>query len=468
VRTTAAATAIVAVALALGGVVLVALLRASLVDDVQTAAQLRAGEVVALLDSGRPLGELAVDHAEESAVQVLDRGGAVLAASANMAGRPPMADLAPGAAVDVAELPIGDDNGYRVVAAGTRDGGFLVLVARTLDPAFESSAAVTDILLAGIPILIVLVGATTWAVTGRALRPVEDLRREVATISGSALARRVPQPAGDDEIARLARTMNAMLDRLQAARDRQARFVADASHELRNPIASIRHQLETALARPDRGAQAELMSGLLAEDLRMERLVTDLLVLARADEHTLTRHRRPVDLDDIVLAEAGRLRASGAVRVDATTVSAGRVDGDPTQLRCLVRNLVDNAERHARSTVRLGLRVEAGLLRLTVADDGAGIAEADRERIFERFTRLDDARDRDRGGAGLGLAIVAEVVRAHAGSVHVEPGRGARFVVVLPSTEDGDDSAWVKHPVGRVRRRSPFPHERNPDGNALQ
>jgi signal transduction histidine kinase len=425
----------VGVALTLGGVVLVLLLRTALTSDIQTAAVLRAQDVVGLLESGRPPSELAVENAEESVIQVLNQEGSVVAASKNIAGQPPIARLAVGEATTVNRLPIGDDRSYRVVARATRDRRFTVLVARTLDLRGESSAVVTRILVAGIPILVLLVGATTWAVTGRALRPVENIRRDVAIISDGELNRRVPQPDGDDEIARLARTMNAMLDRLQGSRDRQVRFVSDASHELRNPIASIRHQIEIALANPGLTDVTRLASGLLAEELRMEQLVAGLLMLARTDEDALTRNRHLVDLDDLVLLEAGRLRERGVVRVDATAVSAGRVTGDPSQLRSLVRNLVDNAERHARSRVSFGLRVAGGRLLLTVADDGEGIDDGDRERIFERFTRLDDARSRDRGGAGLGLAIVAEVARTHGGSVRVESKSGALFVVTLPAVD---------------------------------
>jgi signal transduction histidine kinase len=281
----------------------------------------------------------------------------------------------------------------------------------------------------------VLVAFTTWIVTGRTLHPIEGIRREVATISGSELSRRVPQPRGDDEVARLARTMNAMLDRLQDSRDRQRRFVSDASHELRSPVATIRHELEVALAHPDQTTVEALAADLLAEDLRLEGLVEDLLLLARADEDTLSLIARPVDLDDLVLAEAARLRRRGIVRVDTSSLSAGRVAGDPAQLTRLVRNLADNAERHARSVVSLALGARSGQLTLTVGDDGDGITEADRVRIFERFTRLDGARTRDAGGAGLGLAIVAAVARVHGGTVHVEPGPGARFVVVLPAID---------------------------------
>jgi signal transduction histidine kinase len=186
----------------------------------------------------------------------------------------------------------------------------------------------------------------------------------------------------------------------------------------------------------------ELGSDLLAEDVRMAEVVEDLLLLARADEDILRVDRHPVDLDDLLLAEAARLRQRGTVTVDTTAVSAGRVVGDWSQLARLVRNLVDNAERHAASTVRLGLDVRSAKAILTVADDGAGVPASERERIFERFTRLDEARDRDSGGAGLGLAIVAEVARAHGGSARVEGDTGAQFVVTLPSVDadERDDS----------------------------
>jgi signal transduction histidine kinase len=167
----------------------------------------------------------------------------------------------------------------------------------------------------------------------------------------------------------------------------------------------------------------------------MAEVVEDLLLLARADEDILRVDRHPVDLDDLLLAEAARLRQRGTVTVDTTAVSAGRVLGDWSQLARLVRNLVDNAERHAASTVRLGLDVRSGKATLTVADDGAGVPASERERIFERFTRLDEARDRDSGGAGLGLAIVAEVARAHGGSARVEGDTGAQFVVTLPAVD---------------------------------
>lgn len=439
VRTTAGASLVLGVWLVVSGVGLMLLLRWGLTDTIRTGAEQRAENVAALLDAGVVLGSSALDDQDASLIQVLGADRTVLAASSTITGRPAIADLGPEQVRTLDHVPVDTTNPYLAVARGTGDGR-VVLVARSLESVTESMAVVGGGLLVGLPVLLTLVTLTTWVVTGRALRPVTAIRREVAAISATELSRRVTQPRAQDEIGRLARTMNTMLDRLQGSRDRQHRFVSDASHELRNPLASIRHQLEVALAHPERTSIAALAPDLLAEELRMERLVEDLLLLARADEDTLTVNHRPVDLDDLVLAEAARLRQRGKVQVDATAVGAGRLLGDRTQLTRLVRNLTDNAERHAAAHVRLALVSRSGQVKLTVADDGAGILPADRVRIFDRFTRLDSARARDDGGAGLGLAIVAAVAAAHGGTVHVDSDsevgeHGATFMVALPATE---------------------------------
>jgi signal transduction histidine kinase len=212
--------------------------------------------------------------------------------------------------------------------------------------------------------------------------------------------------------------------------------VADASHELRSPLAVIRQHAEVALAHPERTDTAKLAGTVRAEGDRMHRLVEDLLLLARADEGTVSIRRQPVDLDDVVFDVAAGLRQSSPLRVDTTAVSAGRVAGDQSQLRRMVQNLADNAACHARATIGFVLREDAvGTTQLCVDDDGPGIADADRQRVFERFVRLDGARARDAGGSGLGLAIVAEIVAAHGGTVTVgtSPLGGARFEVAFPS-----------------------------------
>lgn len=437
-RTTAAAAAVVSVALVIGAVALVAVLRRNLVENVETSARLRAKDVAAVLETGQSPEELAVDDEESSLVQVLNDDGRVVASSRNITGEAAILQLRPGGARTVRGLPI-DRGAYRVVAEAARTprGPFVVLVARELEPVDHTVAAVMGLLAAGLPALVLLVAVTTWIVAGRALRPVEAIRAEVTAITDDQLGRRVPETDGRDEVARLARTMNAMLERLEAARDRQRRFISDASHELRSPIATIRHEAETALANPADTDAVALARDVLEEDLRMQALVEDLLVLARSDEGSVALNRRPVDLDDVLLAEVSRLRGRGNVRVDGSAISAGRVEGDPGQLVRVVRNLVDNAERHAANTVTLALRGDSTTVVLEVVDDGPGIEPDERERVFERFTRLDDSRTRGTGGYGLGLAIVREVIRSHGGTVRIADASagGARFVIELPAGE---------------------------------
>ncbi|WP_425576545.1 sensor histidine kinase [Nocardioides nanhaiensis] len=268
--------------------------------------------------------------------------------------------------------------------------------------------------------------------TGRALRPVERMRAEVAEISDDRLDRRVPVPGSRDEVHRLALTMNEVLARLETSRERQQRFVSDASHELRSPLASIRQTAEVSQAHPGALPEGELAEAVLEEGLRMQRIVEQMLVLTRADERGV-RPREEVDLDDLVLGQARRVAREG-LRVDTRGVGPARVVGDTAALTQVVRNLADNAARHAASRLAVGLVEQQGGAVLFVDDDGAGVPPAERERVFERFVRLDESRSRDAGGSGLGLAIVREIVRAHGGEAHVEdsPLGGARFVVRLP------------------------------------
>jgi signal transduction histidine kinase len=331
--------------------------------------------------------------------------------------------------------PVGEGGSFRAFTESvtTPTGTVHVLVASSLASADRSIAIVGGALAVGAPALLLLVALTTWIVAGRALAPVEAIRSEVAEISMRALDRTIPEPTTTDEIGRLARTMNQMLERLRGSAARQRQFVSDASHELRSPLAGMRAELEVALAN-EHDADWPQTAGDLLEDLaRLQRLVDQLLVLARLDESAPVSADRLVDLDELLLREARRARERNGPVVEVRGVSAGRVRGDPDRLRQVVRNLVDNAVRHARSTVTLGLQTRAGSAVLTVADDGPGIPPAERERIFERFTRLDEARAIDNGGNGLGLAIAREIVAAHGGTIEAEnPASGARLVVRLP------------------------------------
>ena len=435
-RTTAAAAAVVGVALALGGLVLVSALGQTLTGQVTDTARLRATAIVELLDAGATPADLSLADEEDWLAQVVDADGFVVAATPRLAGRPPVARLRAGETGRVRRLPASDGCPCLLLATPTADRRYEVLVAQTMDPITEGTTVVILLLAGGIPILVALTAATTWRVVGRTLAPVEAIRRRVGEITERDLTRRIPRGAGDDEIARLAGTMNEMLARLERAQNRQRRFVSDASHELRSPLATVRHELEVALAAPDAVDVPRMASDLLAETVRQQSLVDDLLTLARADEAGTGRHET-VDLDDLVVAESRRIRGHPGIAVDTRGVGAGRVVGDPAGLARLLRNLVDNALRHARSAVRLGLGEHDGVVRLVVANDGPPILPEDRDRIFERFARLDGARARQDGGAGLGLAIVAAIVAAHRGAVRVDTEDGwTRFVVELPGVRD--------------------------------
>jgi signal transduction histidine kinase len=440
VRTTIAATVLVGLALLAGGFALVVATRNALTDEVRSAARVRADDTAAAIEAGTSPSFVAAGLAQDdddAFIQVVDGDGTVVAASPLVAGEPAVANLDPGGSAEVT-VPEEDDE-FLAVAADA--GRYTVIAGRTLDTVTESTAVVTNLLIIGLPILLAVVALTTWLMVGRALAPVESIRREVDAISSVDLDRRVPTPPGNDEIARLATTMNDMLGRLEQGQARQRRFVADASHELRSPVASIRQHAEVALAHPDRTSVGALAETVAAENLRVERLVDDLLLLTRADEHTLQLQRRPVDVDDLVFEEAQRLRDATSLRVDTTRVSAGRVIGDRTALWRALRNLGDNAVRHAGSQVAFTLAERNGAVVLDVDDDGPGIPPADRQRVFERFVRLDDARARDAGGSGLGLAIVAEVVNAHRGTIAVDDSGlgGARFEVRLPAIDSVGD-----------------------------
>jgi signal transduction histidine kinase len=438
VRTTALATLVVGVTLLVGGVALVVGLRTALTDGVESSIRQQAEAAAEVLANGGTPGVLARDD-EDTVAQVLDGDGRVVAASPALEGEarrePLLEEPAAGSQADV-DVP-GRDHRFLAVAAAADapEGARSVIVAGSLDEADEAADTVSGLLAFGLPLLLAVVAFTTWRVVGRALAPVESIRTTVEGVSASDLSGRVPVAATGDEVARLGVTMNRMLDRLQQAQARQRRFVSDASHELRSPVASIRQHAEVALEHPRRIPRDALAETVRTEALRLQRLVDDLLVLARADEQNMALHRRPLDLDDVVLDEVRRLQATTELEVDATGVSAGAVDGDPDALRRVVRNIFDNAARHATGRIAVALTERAGAVELAVEDDGPGVPPGDRRRVFERFVRLDDARARDHGGSGMGLAIVAELVAAHDGTVTVGDSTlgGARVEVTLPA-----------------------------------
>jgi signal transduction histidine kinase len=283
-------------------------------------------------------------------------------------------------------------------------------------------------------VLVLLVGLIAWLLVGRALRPVEQLRATVETISRSTLEQRVDVPPSHDEVARLATTMNTMLERLQRSRDHERRFVSDASHELRSPLASIRAQLEVGDA-IDSGAidTGEIRAGVLADTIRLERIVGDLMELARSDE-TAARPDGSVALDVVVADEITAVQRSSPIEITAAGIDDTVVRGSSDALARVTRNLLDNAVRHAEGRIHVGLSQRDGWAELTVDDDGPGVPVESEVRIFDRFARLDESRDRSTGGVGLGLAVVRAVVEHHGGTVACtrSPLGGARFLVRLP------------------------------------
>ncbi|GID31604.1 sensor histidine kinase [Paractinoplanes brasiliensis] len=410
-RTTAAAMLVVAVALVAAAVALVVLMRGSVRDGLETTAEQRAS---ALLQQRSD-----VSDDDDFVWQVRAPDGTVTRSGVALPDREGQVNLP------------GGEHPYVVATAD--DGGYRVAVAVSLEDVDDSTEALLTPLLVGVPLLVLLVGGTTWVVASRALAPVERIRREVEEITGDRLDRRVPEPGSRDEIGRLARTMNRMLGRLQDSRDRQREFVADASHELRSPVAGIRQAAEVARTHPGALPDGELADTVLEETARLQRLVDQLLLLTRADDGGARRAHHDVDLDDLALSEAKRLSRTG-LKVDTAGVGAGRIRGDSAALAQLLRNLTDNAARHATTTVAVGVRTTSEAVELTVDDDGPGIPADQRERVFDRFVRLDEARARDDGGSGLGLAIVRAIVTAHSGVVTASPSDrgGARFTVRFP------------------------------------
>ncbi|MFI5854204.1 ATP-binding protein [Streptomyces parvulus] len=465
-RATLGATLVVAVALVAAGTAVLLSLRSNLLGEAGTQAERSAREVATELAVGTPYADLSLD-VDDRPVQVVDEGGTLVAAGEDLEritgtgvdAVKPQPAASPGGAGDDdgdddddAGEPLdpgeigerttisdgsatidGDTEDYRFAAVPveTEDRGRLTVYAGA--PLSAEHGAVNTaltVMLIGFPVLLAVVGWVTWLVTRRALRPVEGIRREMAAITASEdLARRVPVPGTHDEVARLASTTNETLAALEASVERQRRFVADASHELRSPIASLRTQLEVAAAHP------ELLDldGAVEDTVRLQRLAADLLLLARLDAGERPADAR-VDLAALAREEAAG-RAGVSVREEGGDSGAVTVAGSRGQLGRVLANLLDNAQRHARSAVEVSVRRDGGQAVVGVADDGEGVPEADRERIFERFVRLDAARSRDDGGAGLGLAIARDVAVRHGGTLTARggPAGGALFELRLPA-----------------------------------
>lgn len=439
VRLVAATVVVLAVALAVGAWMIIRSVEGTQQARLRGEVERRLDLVADRLEAGDELRSALAAAGPVGLVQLRDpQSGEVLFVAGPVTGAIEQASIpfdgplpAPGEQVaGVAEAPgIGGNLETITRTVRTPDGPITVQAAAPADEVARSVAAVRRALLVGLPVLLTLVASAAWVLVGRALRPVEEMRRQVEAISGSTLHRRVPEPGTGDEVARLARTMNHMLERLEDSSNRQREFVSDASHELRSPVATIRTELEVALASDDTSGLHGAVKRALAEEARLERLLADLLLLATAQGSDTPRE--PVPLDDVIRSEASRDRRLRVAVIEP--LAEAHVPGRRPQLERVVANLLDNATRHARSTVEVRLVVNGDEVVLTVDDDGPGIPEADRERVFNRFTRLDEGRARAEGGAGLGLALARTIVQRHGGTLKAvsSPLGGARLLTRL-------------------------------------
>ena len=443
-RSALAAAVVVAVASLLAGAVLLVTARGILLDNISTATGDRAAQVAAALKTGSDLTTLLRPSARDrTVVQVLDVAGQVVGRSDALAGQGPISAMRPAPGNHDKEerrLPGDHDEPFWIVAEGvtTPSGDRTVLVAESLDTVDDAVYAVIVALLLGLPLLTLATGCAAFLFVGRTLRPVEAMRRQAASITSRNLHERLPVPAADDEIAALASTMNTMLDRIEASSAAQRRFVGDASHELRSPLATVQANADLLESAALPTAAARSVARIRTESARMARLVEDLLLLARVDNDELRLRRQDVDLDDLAYLERERLAEMKPDLAVREAVEPVRVTGDADALLRVVRNLVDNSARHAAHCLTIGVATRNGWAEIVIGNDGPPIPEADRSRIFDRFVRLDDSRSRSGGGTGLGLSIARDIVQAHGGTLTadaLEAGAAMRIRLPLPSTE---------------------------------
>lgn len=434
-RITLVASVFVLLVTAVGSVITVAAISHSISNSLIDSARLDATAINAQLKRGVSPGAASTTGRSDVVVQLIGPDGSVVASD-----RPERLKVALRTTPGVTESAViaGLKDSFTLVAQRSTANPrvALIIVGRSTEQRNETRAETAGVLAVAVPLAVLALGFVLWESVSRALRPVEVMREEADRITVAQLRRRLPVPEGHDEIPRLARTLNEMLDRIDEGHRLQRQFVSDASHELRSPLAVIRQSAEIAKAYPDRVEITTLADDVLNESQRLEGVVTALLLLARLEADEPGSHD-VIDLDDVVLAEVARSEKTDGVKIDARGVGAGQVRGSTVLLGQVVRNLLVNARRHAASTVTIGLDQVDGTVELVVADDGPGIPEADRSRVFERFVRLDDARARDAGGSGLGLAIVRKIVESSGGVVEIgeSPEGGARFIVRLPAVE---------------------------------
>ena len=437
-RVTVVASVVLAVAIT-GGIVLLFLLQ---IDSVKRTVDQQLRTYVAEIAQASPTGTWpsplpgsGLDSATQA--QVIADDGTVLAATRGLAGAPATFALPDGSSTPI-RLKGADGavpNDVRVFAAReTINGRQVIIVAGTPTGILSSiDSEFTYRVILGFPIVLTLAAGAVWILVGRALSPVEKIRQAVTDITSADLSHRVPEPATLDEIGQLARTMNQMLGRLEDSARRQRRFVADASHELRSPLAAIQTTLDVGLAYPDRAPWPEIAARASGQSQRLAQLLEKLLVLAKSDEQTSAPRRQDVDVDALLRdVVAGTI--TGHVDITVNLAGDAVVSADRVHLERVFRNVLENAVRYAATTVEVTTFTTAATVDIRIVDDGPGVAAADRERVFERFVRLDQSRDRATGNSGLGLAIAREIVIAHQGTIWMDdvPRGGAHLVIQLP------------------------------------
>lgn len=456
-RITAGALVVVVGALSVAGLVVIGVIEQEMTGQIDAALRADADftERMITRGSGLPMGEGPTDLY----VQFVDETGKVAGAGTAAIGRPAL--MAPGqpdgTIVTVTDPELGD---LRVLATGVPSNSKLTLVlARSSQDVGAMHATLVRVLTGLIVVGSCLLSLLVWFVVGWSLRPVEQMRSTVEGLDDRDLRTRLVLPGTGDELDRLASTLNDLLTRLEVAVEREHQFVADASHDLRTPIAAMRALLETEAADPSLVVLTRADALAQLDQLRV--LVDQLVTLARADAAD-PPPAMPVDLDELVLGEARQLARGTRLHVDTSRVSGGQVAGRDTDLGRLVENLATNASRYATTTVSFTVHQFGDTVELIVDDDGPGIDPADRDRIFERFHTLDDARTQVGSGAGLGLAIVAAIVAAHHGTIRVgdAPGGGARLEVHLPAFQPSPLAGTGVHAddssagAGRATRRT--------------
>jgi heavy metal sensor kinase len=444
-RSVLSAGVVVTFSLLVGGAFLLLVLQSSLTSAAWSTLSVRTNDAARLLEEEgieETQSTLAEDRRSAEQVQIIDEANRVVGWTNRRLRTDPVSTLRPPPGQTAKEeLPgvpaLSGDDEVLVSARGVEvhRKPYVVLVAAPLEVQTETLRTVGLLLLAAAPLLVALVAVAVWVLVGQSLKTVERIRRQVSEIDGRRLSERVEVPPTGDEIAALASTMNEMLDKLEHSNKSHRAFFSDASHELRSPLSTLVTTAEVASLDKSGKTWLDMQQTVISESSRMQSLVEDLLTLAKVDAHQLQLEIQDVDLEDVLDSEIKRLRAVSSLEINSA-LQPVRVRGDERRLAQVFRNLLDNATRHAKSTIRIGMERRSGEVVVSVDNDGEIISSEDRNRVFERFARLDASRSTDGGGSGLGLAISREIMSAHGGTVvATECDAWCRFQVTLPTSD---------------------------------